>query len=692
MSRARRLNLLCQLFLIALACCSSQSRGCMGCGQPAVLATLFELRGGSLQRQHQPDADGPANQWENAGPGTEFQTGDAVRTDSHASAKLRLPDGSELTLAPASQVRFLPKVDNDEQNIDLVTGEAVITAGRDEVRLRTHVGVATVSAGGSLRLTRAASALQLHLQVGEASFRQLTEKTPQKLVRGERVQVAIGTAIIRMSQDELADPQPSEAGVLHLNTPSGAGANLRPPGATDTTPLAAGDSTVRPDTDLYLPQGQSSTLLRDLDKVQLFGEGDYRIGHGEPLVSVQRGSLQVDARSHDVHIAVPGGWIVSKAVRSGTGYAIRVGEHEGSVSVTRGEATWSSGSEHNTIAAGQDFRWKIDAQTPIPKRPPVRAANLAGATTAVQPTAAASAQVGTKSTLPDTTTNTSTTNSNEPQQPDATPPAKVSFTVRAGESFVVHAPELPVAVGVEITGKCTGEGVIELSDGTRYRGTGKVNLWLTHGTRNYAVRCTTATLKGSALGRVSSRGTMQALRDAGTRDLPPRAPTSKVDTDGRSYTIYYQNQLPDIHARWPNAPPAQSYRLQVDKSAFTIAKPEYIFTSGRLRDGLHRLTFSAKERSSRTTTVEVRFDNTTTTASLNAPADRSFAAAHSVAIDGVALPAWKVSVDGGTIENTEDGRFHGSIVTSENQPDFAVRIAHARLGTHYYVRRAARSP
>ncbi|MEY4581750.1 MAG: FecR protein, partial [Pseudomonadota bacterium] len=293
MSPARVMRSLCRVFLFALVCCSPEARGCSGCGKPAALATLLELRGGSLQLQHQGNDAGAANRWENARPGSQFLSGDAVRTDAYASAKLRLPDGSELALAPASQVRFLPKVEQDEQNIDLVTGEAVITAGHDEVHLRTHVGVATVGAGGSLRLTRAESALQLHLEVGEASFRQLSAKTAEPLVRGERVQVAIGDAIIRMSKDDSAPLQPLAAGALHLETPesNGAGATLRSGGTASSTALAAGDSTVQPDTELSLRAGQSSTLLRELDQVQLFGEGDFRIGHGEPLVSVQRGNL-----------------------------------------------------------------------------------------------------------------------------------------------------------------------------------------------------------------------------------------------------------------------------------------------------------------------------------------------------------------------------------------------------------------
>jgi hypothetical protein len=164
-----------------------------------------------------------------------------------------------------------------------------------------------------------------------------------------------------------------------------------------------------------------------------------------------------------------------------------------------------------------------------------------------------------------------------------------------------------------------------------------------------------------------------------------------VEADGRGYTIYYQNQPPDIHVRWPSAPDTTAYQLEVDGNVLKLTAAEHTFSSGALGDGQHRLTFSALARRSRTTAVEVRFDNTAATASLNSPPDRGFSAGSDVEIEGVLLPAWKVSVDGGTIERVGESRFHGRIATSPSSPDFAVRLSHRKLGTHYYVRRAAES-
>jgi len=150
--------------------------------------------------------------------------------------------------------------------------------------------------------------------------------------------------------------------------------------------------------------------------------------------------------------------------------------------------------------------------------------------------------------------------------------------------------------------------------------------------------------------------------------------------------------MPDILVRWPDAPQTTAYQLDVDSKPMSLPAAEHEFASGSLRDGAHKLTFSAAGRRTRTTNLEIRFDNTATTASLTAPTNRGFSPGATVEIEGVALPAWKVSVDGGTIEKIGEDRFHGQVVTSETNPDVAVRLAHPRLGTHYYVRRAAGSP
>jgi hypothetical protein len=244
-------------------------------------------------------------------------------------------------------------------------------------------------------------------------------------------------------------------------------------------------------------------------------------------------------------------------------------------------------------------------------------------------------------------------------------------------------------VSFEFGTQCKGRGSIELAQPKRHStGEGHANLLLPPGSRSYTLRCLDA---HGAPGRVVARGTAHVLADAGTRQLPLRAPTSLVDADGRGYTIYYQNQLPEVRVRWPNPPSADNYKLDLDGTTMSVASAEHQFESGSLRDGVHHLTFEAAQRKSRTTTVDVRFDNTAATASLTAPVDRAFKVGDTISIEGLALPGWNVSVRSGTIEKVGADRFQGSVVTSAEHPDIAVRLAHRRLGTHYYLRRASGS-
>ena len=221
------------------------------------------------------------------------------------------------------------------------------------------------------------------------------------------------------------------------------------------------------------------------------------------------------------------------------------------------------------------------------------------------------------------------------------------------------------------------------------RGNGRANLAFGAGLRGYTLRCIG---EDGSPGRIVARGTVQVVVDPGTRRLPARAPTSHVEADGRTYTIYYQNQLPEVLVRWPNPPAVQSYVLEVDAKRIDLTEPTYLFRSGTLSDGAHRLSFQAPGRRSRTTTVEVRFDNAAPKASLSAPEDRSFAPGDLVTVEGVALPTWKVTLEGGTIAMHPGERFTGQVQTSKEHPDIAVRLSHPRLGTHYYLRRASGSP
>jgi hypothetical protein len=399
--------------------------------------------------------------------------------------------------------------------------------------------------------------------------------------------------------------------------------------------LGRGTHTLAPGADLRLAPGSDARLTRGRERVRLRGAGDAVLGGDDALLELKRGTALMDADGTDVVMRVPEGSLRAHGEAGGTLATVLVGPRDGKLTVAQGRVTATLGGVTGTVAAGGDRSWKH------------------GGGSAMQPG-----------------------------------PSYHNMLARAGESFVVHAPEAPVAVGFDI-GKCPGEGVLELLGARQQaRGTGSANLLFSAGIRGYTLRC----IGPRGPGNIVARGSVHVLVDPGTRKLPTRAPTSHVEADGRSYTIYYQNQLPDVAVRWPNPPSEAHYQVVLDGAPTSIDAPEHLFVSGMLRDGTHTLSFQAGPRRSRTTTVIVRFDNAAPKASLGAPANRGFTPGDVVTVEGVVLPGWRVALPGGSVESGAGDRFSGQVQTSKERPDIAVRLSHPRLGTHYYLRRAAGSP
>lgn len=621
--------------LLWLACALSLAlSACDACGKHAVaLARLLERNGSDVKRDHSETRE----RWEPAEVGAEFVLGDGLRTAQTSTAALSLRDGSKLQVRQNTTIRFLIDGSGDrEQAIDVLAGEAVVTAGTSALWLRTHVGLAMINPGSRVLLTRDGEGMSLGVEVGEAHFRD-NSGNDIRLTIGERVMLAVGMAILKRSGETEPTPEVKPGGIA-LNVKN-AGVRARERGA-DWHELSPGEQSVAAGTGLRLPANTEVVVSRGEDSARLLGSGEYIVGAGDNLLEAVRGDVKLTARGDDVEVRVPGGRIVVRAADGGSDAALRIADGEGTLAVTQGAARFTGPSGDRDVNAGESHHWALPA---------------AG-----------------------------TPRADEEEAPDYS-----NLSVRAGESFVVHAPQVPVAVSFDFGSACKQKGMLELAQPKRRAtGTGSANLLLPSGARSYTLRCLDA--QGQP-GRIVARGNVHVLADAGTRTLPLRAPNSLVEADGRGYSIYYENQLPEVRVRWPNAPVANAYKLELDGKPMSVPKPEHVFESGSLRDGVHQLTFEAASRRSRTTTIDVRFDNTAATASLSSPADRAFAAGDSVSIEGVALPAWNVSVRDGTIEKIGADRFQGRVVTSAEHPDVAVRLVHRRLGTHYYLRRASGS-
>jgi hypothetical protein len=265
-------------------------------------------------------------------------------------------------------------------------------------------------------------------------------------------------------------------------------------------------------------------------------------------------------------------------------------------------------------------------------------------------------------------------------------PEAIDLAASAGESLLIHDPRPPTAIGFS-TAKCAGSAVIEV--GARKIetvGEGSVHASFPAGVNHYRVLCLTND-------KPIAEGSVSVLHDAGNRRLPTSPPATRVDTDGRRYTVLYQNLLPKMSVRWPGAPPSGPFALSVRSGGgvqrFTSAAPSYSFAAGALHEGSHELWFEAPAARSQNTVVVVQFDNAAPTASITAPADGSFAPGASVAIAGTALPGWSVSVGGQELAQDAQHRFSGQAQTSAGLRALAIRFESPQRGTQYYLRRGA---
>lgn len=253
------------------------------------------------------------------------------------------------------------------------------------------------------------------------------------------------------------------------------------------------------------------------------------------------------------------------------------------------------------------------------------------------------------------------------------------LVVVAGETFWVHDPSPPTKVGFRSNVPC--DAPLRLSAGThRVEGTEQVALQVDAGKHQYELRC---------LGdpeRIVGSGQFEILRDRGARPLPTYTPTATVHADGRKYTIFYQERLPQVTVTWPSAPPATAYSVSVDGAAVHSSAPTFGFAAGKLGPGSHELVFSANTtppRTSRKTTVEIKYDAQAPTARVLEPND-GFAPSDSMRVAGQAMPGFSVALNGKELELDAQRRF-----STEASASGTLVLAFSRpgRGTHYYLRR-----
>lgn len=414
-------------------------------------------------------------------------------------------------------------------------------------------------------------------------------------------------------------------------------------------------------------QVEAETLIRFVDGAP--ERDDFQVELGEVVLEAAEAPLTLGSALGPI--------VLQGGTRVRIGAADQIVRYE----VEVGTATFAD--QDRTVTLGPAQRIAVDIATasliPFDEPAPVAAEDAPG-------TAAAATRVDDE---PGTERDDSATAALTPQ-PGSRGPEVPDLTVAAGESAVIHDPSPPTAVALALDPPCAGEGRLTV-DGRRASvapaGTARAVVALLPGQHRYELRCAERT----------TSGTLHVLRDPGTARLPRRPPTTFVDTDGRKYTVLYQNMLPEIQVAWPNAPRADRYLLRVALPGGKVREvetraPRHRFAAGQIPEGDHVLAFATASGEPRSpdTALKLRFDNAAPTAVVNAPRNLAFRPGEPVQVAGIALPGWIVSATGGSLSLDEQHRFSGQAATPSGHGALAIRFVHADRGVHYYLRRARR--
>lgn len=614
--------------------------GCERCSSETAMATL-SARSGVVDR----DTAEKLEQWLKAEVGAAFSVGDGVRTGPKSGAELTLDDGSILALEEDTLIRFLDRPPGSkEQALDLQLGNASLEAPEDGTVLRTLFGQATLTGGTRVQLGRSDGGLRFQIKVGSATLEN-AEGQKLEVEAGQTIQISLGGAVMepieetqKESPDEKKENEEQPTGPVSAQV-RGNTVKLKGPGESAFESLAAGEASLDVGSTLQVGSGSSVTLIQGDDKADLAAGGTYVIGGGGQFVEAQSGSMEVSSEGK-VTIQVPGGVIVTNG---GSSKITALGK-EGTKVETKSGSVTLRGKTEETLSTGEEGI--ITQQGDISVKG--RGLSYADVETA------------------------------------------------SGENLVIHDPRPPTAVRFLFGDHCK-DGVIRLSGSKTSvpqdsfgRGEGSVALLLGNGATSYTLHCIGEDGKEGA---AKVKGKVTVLQDAGSRPVPKTAPFTLVDVNGRTYTVLYQNQLPQVSVRWSKAPEGVgSFKLHVSgpggKRTYTTSGPSYGFRSGALSEGTHSVYFEGGGRVSRQTRITILFDNATPTASLSTPTELKANPGGEVVLAGTALPGWDVEVDGQSIGQDAGSRFSVKTKVPENGRPVAVRLTHPTRGTHIYLRRA----
>lgn len=622
--------------LLSLVCLIFLQSGCERCSGDLALARLSQATG-NVDR----DVAGEQEQWFPAEAGAKFFVNEAIRTRTAGRAHLELDDGSNLELEENTLIRFLDREPGQkEQALDLVMGEASLEAPEKGTAVRTEFGLARLIGGSKVRLVRSEDTLRYRVMVGQAQLEDAAGNSVSAAA-GQTVIATVGQAVVEVVETAADEKQQDQEGASRNSGPIrasvlGAKVTLTPPGEAPRT-LPAGSQSLAAGSLLEIGADSSASVSRGGQSAKLRPGGSYVVGEGDQLVRATKGSFVVSSKD-TFRVVVPGGVIITQA---GAATIFSEGAEGTRVIANSGRVTLS-GKETEQLSAGQEGRIRLDGAV----------------------------------------------------QADGRGLARFDVSVTEGGNLVIHDPAPPTAIGFQLGTKCP-RAVVRLQGKksalvgpTWARGSQRINLPLGAGRANYTVSCVGEQGEESD---PHAQGVITIFADAGTRAMPRRAPSTSVDVNGRAYTVLYQNQLPSVTVRWPGAPSADSYTLYRStrgaSKSYATSAPNFSFRSGSLAEGTHTFYFQGSGRVSRRSSVSIRFDNATPTASLETPANVGVGPGGAFVLKGRGLSGWKVVVDAKPVAQDAEGRFSVKTTMPADGRPATVHLTHPHRGSHIYLRR-----
>jgi hypothetical protein len=637
--------------------------GLAGCKQEAVVATLVD-HAGQVRK-----AGGQDSGWRPVAGKDEFHCQEFLQTGNDAWARVDIHGRGRVRLESGTVIRFA--CTPGQPTFDLQLGEATISgfgAGDGDSAWALEIGNARLSPGTELRMRAGEDVMQFEVVVGNAVVER-ANGAAESLAPGDILEIELGAAEVRrVGREPVEAGAPidaaasGDAGVPDAGPPapeitvdvtveiSGRGSRVRLPGEQRWTDLPPGAHQLPPGAELRLGRRGSVELSGESGQIGFEAPGELVIGQpAGPLARVRSGDGWVRAIAGDVALEVPGGEIRARAGSSGGRASVDVERDRTRVRSLLGavDLTGKNGTR-GSVTAGERAELTHSGRLRILDEAPARA----------------------------------------------------EVVIAAGESPVVHDPRPPTAVGIRFGSACTGEGIVEVSASASFRGDlvvskgreqANVRLDRRPAVHHYRVRCIE---QGGLADRATIDGTIRVVRDEATRDLPRAAPTNTVDADGRRYTVLYQNRLPQLTFQWPGTSDSGPYTLHVapergQAQTFDSSEPTYRARAGELDEGTYEYYFQGASTRSKASVLRIEFDNAAPSASLQLPSVSQAWRGDSVEVAGTALPGSEVSVDGAAVPLDRQGRFSTAVKLPVPTGSIAVRLAHPRLGLHYYLRRDA---